>query len=256
MANQKKKQPRNLLWQTGVGMAAAVAVVGVVLAMILLVIHLTGDASSPANPQPSYTDPQEQMTKPTEVLVLGDNQLREGLEILRVGEYAGMYMEDGSGDVVTDVMMIVLRNTSSQDLQLARIRIEYPDFTAEFELSCLPAGEAAVLLERNRRSLPADEAISVRSENVVFFPELMDLQTQRIQITGGNGYLELTNLTDQDITGDILVYYKNSTSDLLYGGITYRERIQGGLEAGETIRILASNYLPDSCTILMVTCGD
>lgn len=92
----------------------------------------------PSGEQPSpESAPRETMplTNPQEAVELGD-----GLRIERMDRYAGIYMEDGSNEVVQDVMMLQVRNTSEQDLQLARIRVHYADFTAEFEVTNLPAG--------------------------------------------------------------------------------------------------------------------
>lgn len=180
----------------------------------------------------------------------------EQLKIVRAGEYSGIYMEDGTNEVVSGVMMLILENTSGQDLQLARIDVEYPGFTAEFEATNIPAGESVVLLEKNRAPMPQEHFLSASSRNVVFFPEKMSLREDILQITGGNGTLKVTNISGEDIAGDILIYYKNSASDLLYGGITYRVRVQGGLAAGETAQIISSYYMPDSCRLLMVTCAD
>jgi hypothetical protein len=72
-------------------------------------------------------------------------------------------------------------------------------------------------------------------------------------IVGEHG--EVTNITDTDITDEIIIYYKNSATDILYGGITYRVRVSGGIPAGETVRVMSRHYHPDRCTIVMVTCG-
>ena len=152
--------------------------------------------------------------------------------------------------------MLVLENTAAEDLQLARISIAYTDFTAEFEVTNLPAGEKVVLLEKNRHPAPTGGYQSVETRNVLFFPETMVLQEDRIGIDGSNGSLEVTNISNEDITGDIYVYYKNSASDLLYGGITYRVSVKGGLKAGESSRIIAGHYTPDNCRIVLVDCGD
>jgi hypothetical protein len=69
-------------------------------------------------------------------------------------------------------------------------------------------------------------------------------------IDGENGIMEVTNTSNQDIASDIFIYYKNSAVDLFYGGITYRVRIEGGLAAGESARIISAHYLPKSCRIV------
>jgi hypothetical protein len=52
------------------------------------------------------------------------------------------------------------------------------------------------------------------------------------------------------------VYYKNSTADLLYGGITYRAKVRAGLKAGEIRQINAGHFNPESSVIVMITCGE
>lgn len=211
---------------------------------------ISDEETSPASDESIHSSEQEQAEQadafPVEL---------EGLKILRAGEYSGIYMEDGSNEAVTRVMMLIVENTSDQDLQLARIDVEYAELTAEFEVTNIPAGEKVVLLEKNRAALPQEPFLSVRSRNVVFFPEKMRLQEDILQITGDNGLLKVTNISGTDIAGDILIYYKNCASDLLYGGITYRVRLSGGLAAGETAQIVSSYYTPDTCRLLMVTCA-
>jgi cytoskeletal protein RodZ len=206
--------------------------------------------STEAVPVPTEEDQTAEATEPPVI------ELGSGLVVRYISGYAGIYMEDGSGDLVTDVMMLLLENTAEEDLQLARISVEYSDFTAEFEVTNLPAGEKVVALEKNRQPKPDEKYQAIQAKNVVFFPETMRLQEERIRITGANGSLEVENISGEDITGDIWIYYKHSASDLLYGGITYRVSVKGGLAAGEKIRVIAGHYMVDSCRILQVDCGE
>ena len=192
---------------------------------------------------------EEEMTEPQPV------ELAEGLEIHYIGKYAGMYMEDGTNEAVADVMMVILENTGNADLQLARISIVYSDFTAEFEVTNLPAGEKVVLLEKNRHEATGEEYQAIHVSNVVYFPETMNLQENRLNITGSNGTLTVENISEEDITDDIYIYYKHSAEDLLYGGITYRVAVRGGLKAGQSSTVIAGHYTPDSCRLLSAECG-
>ena len=254
---QKKSTGRTVL-------AVLLTVVPVLLAgMIWLAVRLgpqtaptpeqteaPDSGSTEAVPVPTEENPTVEVTEPR-IVELGD-----GLKIHYISDYAGIYMEDGSGDVVSDVMMLVLENIADQDLQLARISIEYSNFTAEFEVTNLPAGEKVVALEKNRHPKPAEEYRAIMAKNIQFFPKKMSLQEERIRVTGVNGSLEVENISGEDITGDIWIYYKHSASDLLYGGITYRVSVKGGLAAGEKIRVIAGHYMVDSCRILQVDCGE
>lgn len=193
------------------------------------------------------TEPQE-----TEVPYI---DLSDGLRIEMIGGYTGIYMEDGSNQTVSDVMMILLSNQSGKDLQIARIYFTYTDFTAEFEVTNLPAGERVVVLEKNRKSETAENYLSVEVQNVAFFPEAMDLAEDRISIAAMNGMLEITNITEEDILGPVFIYYKNCATDLLYGGITYRVTISEGLKAGETRTVIAGHFTKQNSRLLMVGCG-
>ncbi len=206
----------------------------------------TGDVQQPLpgqNAEPEATEPPA-------------IELSDGLVIHHISSYAGIYMEDGSDEPVSDVMMIVLENTAEQDLQLARISIEYSGFTAEFEVTNLPAGEKVVALEKSRHPGTSEKYLSIQTKNVLFFPEPMGLEEERIEIKGHNGTLEVTNISGEDIPGDIYIYYKNSATDLLYGGITYRVPVRGGLKAGESTTVIAGHYTPNNSRLLLVDCGD
>ena len=69
-----------------------------------------------------------------------------------------------------------------------------------------------------------------------------------------DGAVNISNISGADLTGDVVIYYKNFSQDLLYGGITYRVRIQGGMAAGEIRQIMAKHFTADS-RILFVTIG-
>lgn len=183
-------------------------------------------------------------------------QLDEALKVVQISRYTGIYMEDGSDEIVSGIMMIQVENTAEQDLQLARIEIVYPDMTAAFEVTNLPAGKSVVLLEKSRQSLPQQEYESIAIKNVLYFDEPMSLEEERLKIEGGTGYLDVSNISGEAITGTVYIYYKNSADDLYYGGITYRAKIEGGIQAGETMRVMTMHYSPENCEILMVTCGE
>ncbi len=257
MAKYVKKKKNNNTTKVLLILLAVLAVVSAVL-ICLAVFPGKDQGESAQNPTGStgdVTPTQEPETQPEatepQPIILPDD-----LVIHHISGYAGIYMEDGSDEVVSDVMMIVLENTSDDDLQLARISIAYPEYTAEFEVTNIPSGEKVVALEKNRRPATREEYLSVQVKNVVFYSKAMVLQENRIRITGSNGSLEVENISGEDITGDIFIYYKNSAPDLLYGGITYRVSVKGGLAAGEKTNIIAGHYTVNGSRLLLVDCGD
>jgi len=200
------------------------------------------------------TTPVEEMELPIEEKQ--EYVLEDGLKVTDLASYAGVYMEDGTDEIVEDVMMIILMNTSEKDLQFAAIDITYEGFVAEFEASSVPAGESVVLLEKNRHEMVEEEPGVVEAKGVLFFEESMNLLEEIFEVEGFEQGIEIKNISDKDVDEDIFVYYKNSAADLLYGGIIYRARVSGGLKAGDRESVAAAHFSPDNSRILMITVGE
>lgn len=219
--------------------------------LTVLAMMLTLSACGDKEPEPTRP---EQPTTLIEIPDSGSNQtafLGNDLYITDIGNYTGIYMEDGSDEFVSDVMMIILKNENKNALQLARINLQYADFTANFEVTNLPAGESVVLLEKNRHEYVDDYYIHAKVENVAFFQDDMSLREDQVKLTGINGMITVENLTDE-VLGEIYIYYKNSAVDLYYGGITYRARVESGLKPGKSTTVTTNHYYPDACTIIDV----
>lgn len=267
MAEQRRYSKKKTKKNNGIRNLLAALIVGLSLILVFIVALIMrmewhGIPEVVLNPnettgEAQQTEPLEHNPPATEYVPIVETQetvpLNNGLVIDSISSYTGMYMEDGTDEIVSGVMMIILRNNSEQDLQLARINVNYDDVTAEFEVSNLPAGEMAVLLEQNRAALPSEAYNSVEVQNVAFFQEPMSLREDLVKITGGNGYLDVTNVSDEDLTGAVRVFYKNSAVDILYGGITYVASVKEGIPAGETVRILTGHYAGENSRIVNVT---
>lgn len=179
-------------------------------------------------------------------------QVYEGLQITSMGDYAGLFFEDGTDEVVSSVMMLELENTSEMDLQLARIKAEYPGFTAEFEATNIPAGESVVLLEKNRHKPVKEDCVGYKAENVEFFQSNMTIMEDTFSVTAGDGFVELKNISSEDIQGVTYVYYKNIAGETLYGGITYRATITDEIPAGESVRVLTNHFTRENTKIMQI----
>ena len=87
-------------------------------------------------------------------------------------------------------------------------------------------------------------------ENAAFFTSELSLMEDSLQIQILDGVMNVTNISDSDIDGDIYIYYKNAAMDLYYGGITYRSSIAGGLKQSET-RQLSGGHISKTGTKVM-----
>ena len=214
-----------------------------------------GETEAPAQQEAAATEETRY-----EVVESGDNVsqlpyvLSEGLQINAIGKYAGIYMEDGTDEVVSDLLMIELENTSEEDLHLAHIKLHYGDVTAQFQVTNLPAHRKVILLEQNRMAYIAAAPDHAEAENVAYV-EKFSMYEDQLQIIALDGVINVRNISGADIDEDIFVYYKNTAGDVYYGGITYRVRIEGGLKKDEVRQLMASHFDQDTCQLLMVTIG-
>jgi hypothetical protein len=261
----KKRKKKNASWRVVLLIVLAALLAGAIWMIMLLPktdIPELPTASSDQSDSLQSGEPSKDETSATETEAPEDpvsqsnSSMPSDLQIVHIRSYSGVFMEDGSDEIVSDVMMLVLENISAQDLQLARIDIRYPEFTAEFEVTNLPAGEKAVLLEKNRHSMPEEEYTSIESRNIAFFETPMTLMQDTFEITGGNGYLDVKNISGSATGSKVHVYYKHAASDLLYGGITFRATVNQSIAPGETIRILTNHYTAENSRILSVTCAE
>lgn len=248
----KKKQGKK-----PVGLILPMVVAAVCIAAVLLRTvpadrtPAAPDQTRPTTPRQTEPAPQTQTT-PTEVQRLFD--LGYGLEITDSGKYTGMYMEDGSNEVLSDVMMLVIQNNGGDDIQLAQITALCGGEEYHFTLTNLAVGERAVLLEQERK--PAAELTAAALDVCAVFAEPMELHEDVIEVTGLDGMVNVKNISDADIEGDIYIYYKYTAEDLYYGGITFRVRVEGGLKAGELRQVPAGHYNTDGCAVVQVTIYD
>ena len=202
--------------------------------------------------QPTVPESTVQPTTPPEDQ-MGKN-LGKGLVLLDVNKYTGIYMEDGTDEIVSDVLMLIVSNEGEQDIQYAELTVPTSKGEAVFSLTTLPVGEKVVLLEQNRMLWSADEDyLDVNVKNLAVFSEPLSLCESQLKFQNLDGVINITNISGKDINGDITVYYKNAATDLLYGGITYRIRLEGGLKADEIRQIMASHFSKSGSRIMFAT---
>ncbi len=224
------------------------------LVLTTLSCILTACVDAPANSGSSSqpADSQQTTARMEDVNI----NLGNGLYITDIGGYTGMYMEDGSDEIVSGVLMIIVTNTGDQTLQYAKISLEAGETDGSFEVSTLPAGKSVVLLETSRMAYDKNTFYTTAvAENVAFFPQEPSLMEDTVKLHILDGVINVTNISDTDIDGEIVVYYKNSASDLYYGGITYRSRVTDGLKAGEIRQVVGSHISASGTAVMFVTIG-
>lgn len=255
----------------------AVCVCAAVLAAVLLIVLRMNDGKDPQEPmQNSAPDAESQQTEPAqpnepaepESAEPEDNPANDPVEVQDIFDlgsdvkitglisYTGAFMEDRSDEVVSDVLAILVTNFGDEYIQTMDITLSAGEMQAEFSLSTLFPGETVVVLEKNRMSYStAPEFEQVQTGNVALFDGHPGMCHDKLEIHCLDGIINITNISGQDISDDILVYYKNYVSGMYYGGITYRLRVAGGLKDGEIRQGTAAHFNPDNSTVVFVTCG-
>ena len=181
-----------------------------------------------------------------------------GLRIVDIGAYTGMYMEDGSNEIVSGVLMCIVTNEGDRAVEYAQLQLHDGEKDIPFTLTALLPGRSVVLLATDRTAHDNSATYTATmAQSVAFFSYEPSLQADRLQIQGLDGGMNITNISKEDITGDVVVYYKNAASDgLLYGGITYRTRISGGIKAGELKQGMTEHFRVNGSEVLFVTVAE
>ena len=215
-------------------------------------------ATEAVSSEPVETVPQMTVPAPTieEIQDVEPVSTDTGLTIRNIGAYTGAFVEDGTNEIVSGVLMLVVDNNSEEAVQYAEITLPTEAGDAKFSLSTLPAGESVVLLEQNRMQYTGNEdAATAVFSSVAYFQTPMSLHGDKLEFQILDGAINVTNISGADITDDVVIYYKNAATDLYYGGITYRIRIAGGLKAGEIKQMIASHFSDSGSKIMFVTVG-
>ena len=179
--------------------------------------------------------------------------LGEGIELQALSGYQGPYVEDGTDDIVSDVLAITVRNDGDKTVQYAHIILTQGETAYEFDVTTLPVGASAQLLELSRQPMPDSTdgmtaqvtACAVFDTEPTMCEDVFQIETQDTAIT-------ITNNSGSDITGQIYVYYKIAYDDLYMGGITYRVGV-AGLKAGESTTCYAGHFSTDYSKLMFVT---
>ena len=217
----------------------------------------TETATIPTEPDVEYTEPAtrptEQADVPTEPQGL---DLGSGILITDYIRYTGPFLEDRSDAFVSDVLAIRVTNAGDEYIQTMDILLSDGETVARFSLSTLFPGDTVIVPEVNRMLFAdAPEFTEFSTESVALFDDPPGMCADRIAIQCLDGVMNITNISGEDITEDIFVYYKNYTDGVYCGGITYRLRLTGGLKDGEIRQGSAAHFDRENSRIVFVTCG-
>lgn len=254
---KKKKKSGKGLW---IAIFVLLILLAAVIGMLFLIPEDKPDTPVPETLQTGLqeqpTGEKEKASVPTVPIVENAVNLGYGIYATDIGKYTGMYMEDGTDEVLSGILMLVVQNNGEQDIQYAEITMELGEQTALFKITTLPVGEKMVLLEQNRMQWDDTvdyDLIYPMVDHIAYFQEPISALEEQLKIQIVDGAINVTNISGEDIAGNITVYYKNAAEDLLYGGITYRISVEGGLKTGEIRQVMTNHASDTGSRILFAT---
>lgn len=191
-------------------------------------------------------------TEPTVVEEEDKEILPGSLEIVSVGKYSGVYVEGGADITVENVASMVVTNTSDQMLQVARFTMNVngdPEDVALFQVTDLPAGASALIMELNKRPYEEGDVYELGQELHTYYEESGTMSDVFSFEVKDGGLLTLTNLTDQSFD-NVYVHYKYVQEGGAYlGGIAYRSLFKS-VGPNESVTTSA-NHFTDKLSVIV-----
>ena len=182
--------------------------------------------------------------------------LGNGLFLKSLGTESASFIETGSDTDIDNMLFAVVENCNVKTLQYVVVNGKVNGKDVSFEISTVPAGERVKVFEKAGASAPdISEYGSFSLESFVLFDEKESTYPDVFEITSAQGIINIRNISDKDISGDIYIYYKNYKDGMYYGGITYRTGFSGGLKAGQVRQLSASHYSITDGRVMFIKYG-
>ena len=115
---------------------------------------------------------------PWSTLTDGDYQIA----IRRLNPYSGPFVEDGTDEMVTNVLALQFRNDSQQAVQYAEYVFDINGEEVAFKLSNLDVGQRCVVLAANRHAYNANEVLKLKSRLVAAVDVLPSADNQILPV--------------------------------------------------------------------------
>ncbi len=242
--NRKKNTLKIILTAVIILLAAAAVTVGIIL--------LTGSPNSAPSASIEPAAPSAGVDAPAGSVSLSLDA-GEGVHVIEAGRYSGMFLEDGSDETVSGILMLKLENSGAEDIQYGVLTLrdaEGAEYT--FEFSTLLAGECMTVLEKNRSACSEGfEAASAHMQTIARFAAEPSLLSDVLSFSTSDHSITVKNISGEAFGGG-RVYYKNASDSILIGGITYTVSIPA-LNAGEEVNLLAGHWLEGSSRLMFAT---
>jgi hypothetical protein len=165
------------------------------------------------------------------------------LKITKIYEYNGR-------------LALVAENMSDVDVEYALLTVKNKNDSYTFNISALLRETKVVLICNEDVGFNEEEIYTGwKTENVVNFEKTPVMNDDVLNVTITDGSISVKNISGNDITSDILIYYKDKQDDVLNGSVTRRVRISG-LKAESQTYVKADGLNENNCQIIFTEYDD
>lgn len=172
-----------------------------------------------------------------------------GMKVTNIGKYSGKFVENGSDKSVSNVLSIVVTNTSKKDLQYGEIKLKAGDKTATFKLTNIPSGKFVLALEVN--GMKYSSKANYQYADATYAQTDMPINSNKVKVSTSDSKVTIKNISGKDL-GIVYVYYKNLDKSGAYlGGITYRVKFDN-VKKGDTLSQNTKHFSKSNSKIVMV----
>ena len=165
------------------------------------------------------------------------------LKITKIYEYNGR-------------LAVVAENVSDVDVEYALLTVKSRNNSFTFNISVLLRETKVILICNEAVGFDSNEIYTGwKTENIVNFNKTPVMNDDKIEISVTDGSISIKNVSGNDITSDILIYYKQKQDNVLNGSATHRIRISG-LKAGAQTYVKADSLNENNCQIIFTEYDD
>lgn len=240
------------------GLPELFAALAIVLVIVLLIPLIRGCSEAEADPadiaQQLQPEPVTAAFIETPLAFDGVTlpvEIDDGVYLTSLTSADGKFVEDGADEDAENVLCAVFSNESGQTIEYMTAVVTINGKEYRFAVTTLPAGATVHALESNRRTAPETvRNLTAEKEYLIRFTREISLHEDDLAYSITDGTITITNISGEDIPNDIVVYYKNMYATTYMGGITYRVRVTGGLQAGESFNGYAPHATANDTKIM------
>lgn len=176
--------------------------------------------------------------------------LDEGrIEIVSIKGTDGLFVEKGEEIQVNNIASIVIKNRSDKMLEYAKISYRVNKYErADFEISALPAGESAVVMESLAREYSESDDYECDEASLLTAYKNADENPDGVEIESGDGIIAVKNVSDKAINATVI--YKYYIDGQYYGGIAFSGKFEK-VAPGETVT-KESDRINEKCRIVNI----